>query len=490
MKLIRKVFINELPKWDNGANKNKINWEECVGHKVNFIYKDIEGEVEIIDYKSEERLLYIKYFNSDIFKITTSSFLKCRLGKLLGVKTNEFKIEIGKIFKDDKRDLIIIDKKYKQDSRSVNIKYYQYKCNKCGFECGEHHVKEKHKKELWIQENSLLNGNGCLCCDGKIVVQGINDIPTTASWMIKYFQGGYEEAKLYTKSSGQKIYPICSDCGSIKEKSMAINRIYNNKSISCFCGDGKSYPEKFMFNILEQLKMIFESQYSPDWIKPMRYDFFFELNNKEYIIETDGGFHNKYNSFSGQTEKESKDIDNYKDLKAQEHNIEVIRIDCLKSDLEYIKKSILNSQLNELFNLSKIDWLKCEEFALSNLIKKVCDIKKSNPNIRINQIAIIINLSPSTITSYLRRGAKVGWCNFNPIEDKIRINREVGKLSGIQVEVFKNNISLGKFSSITESCKFIKENYNILLRRQSITKICINKNEEYKGFKIQKIYTI
>ena len=40
---MRKMFLEDLPK----KNKN-INWKLSVGHKVKFIYEDIEGSLKII----------------------------------------------------------------------------------------------------------------------------------------------------------------------------------------------------------------------------------------------------------------------------------------------------------------------------------------------------------------------------------------------------------------------------------------------------------
>ena len=46
-----------------------------------------------------------------------------------------------------------------------------------------------------------------------------------------------------------------------------------------------------------------------------------------------------------------------------------IVIDCKYSELNYIKRNILDSRLNEIFDLSIIDWLKCEEF-YKEMLKK------------------------------------------------------------------------------------------------------------------------
>ena len=51
-----------------------------------------------------------------------------------------------------------------------------------------------------MSERQILNGKRCACCSNSVVVEGINDIPTTAPWMVDYFPGGYEEAKRYTKN--------------------------------------------------------------------------------------------------------------------------------------------------------------------------------------------------------------------------------------------------------------------------------------------------
>ena len=44
---MRKVFLENLPRKRTG---NFIDWKNCVGYKVHFIYDNIEGDLEIIDY--------------------------------------------------------------------------------------------------------------------------------------------------------------------------------------------------------------------------------------------------------------------------------------------------------------------------------------------------------------------------------------------------------------------------------------------------------
>ena len=470
------IDLSNLPIWKKGESnvkEGKTNWKKSIGYKVKFIYDNIEGEVEIIDY--DGKYLSIKYLDKEPFKIFTGSFQKCMLGKLLEKKINEFKIEVDTVFKDDKRNITIIDRecreKLTKNGYINNERYYKYKCLKCGY-------------EGWIIEGNLLNKRGCSCCGiaSKIVVEGINDIPTTAPWMIKFFQGGYNEAKLYTRSCGQSIYPICPDCGRIKDKEIRINQIYNKKSIGCLCGDGISYPEKIMFNILKQLDTNSEYQYNPEWIKPKKYDFYFELNNNKYIIEMDGEFHSKDNSMSGQTKEESKAIDDYKDRLAKEHNIEVIRIDSEKSDLNYIKNNILD-KLNDLFDLSNIDWNQAEEFALSNRVLEACKLKRDNPKFTTNDIGKIMKLSYFAITTYLKKGTKLGWCDYNPKEE----SRKSGYTNSKPVEIFKDSISLGKFKSCCDLERQSEELFGTKLDHSLISRTCRDENKTYKGFILKYI---
>ena len=134
------IDLSELPRWESGSNKGKINWKESVRYRCKFKYDDIEGEIEIVDYDRPK--LIVQYLDYDLFKITTGHFRDCQFGKLLKKITNEFKVEIGQTFKDNKRDLIIIDREYKT-IKNIEYKYYRYYCNKCS-------------NEDWILESSLL----------------------------------------------------------------------------------------------------------------------------------------------------------------------------------------------------------------------------------------------------------------------------------------------------------------------------------------------
>jgi uncharacterized protein YegP (UPF0339 family) len=393
-------------------------------------------------------------------------------------RTSEFKIEIGTIYKDEKRDITIIDREYRPNPQCEGkfLKYYKYKCG---------------WNEGWTREYNFKKGQGCSACakyNAKPVL-GINTIWDTDKWMCDLGLSE-EDAKTHTHRSHDKVQVFCPDCGQVKNKKIEINTIYVEHSIACpRCSDKISFPNKIAFYLLQQLKIDFETEYNPDWIKPRRYDFYFKINNKEYILEMDGEFHYKDNKMNGQTVEESKAIDNYKDRLANEHGIEVIRINCELSNLELIKQNILkNSKLNELFDLSNIDWLKCEEYACSNLVKVVCEIKRDNPDLSTIEIGKLMKLNCGTIRTYLIKGSKIwDWINYDGKEEKRKSSSKAGKASGKPVEIFKDGISLGIFESARELERQSLELFGVKLLASNISQVCNNKRNFHKGYTFKNI---
>lgn len=81
-----------------------------------------------------------------------------------------------------------------------------------------------------------------------------------------------------TIGSGTKVWLKCKNCGTDK---LIRFPDFKNYGFSCpKCSDGISFPNKFAFSLLDQLDVYFQTEYSPDWIKPKKYDFYFELNKK------------------------------------------------------------------------------------------------------------------------------------------------------------------------------------------------------------------
>lgn len=392
---MKKVFLDDLPRWESGKNKGQINWKESIGYKVKFEYDNIKDKFEIISYNKINNQCEILY-NKKKVNIQTGSLQKCRISFIIGNMTHTYKYNIGDIINTTTGKIVIIGLvKGNQGERQ-----YEYKCEKDGY-IGK------------IKESHLKNGVGCPVCSNKKTIKGINDIATTNSKMVKYFKN-IEDTYTHTYCSGKKVLMVCPECGY--EKQVIISSLFYN-GFSCICSDGISYPEKIMLNMLKQLKINFEYQKIFDWAKNKRYDFYFELNNEIYIIETHGLQHyeEKFKSYcGGRTLEEEQENDRIKKELALQNGIKeenYIVIDCRYSKLEFIKNNILDSKLNILFNLNNIDWLACEKFALSNLVKKACDLW-NNGEKSTKIIANKLELCTNTIRRYLKQGVKLSWCNY------------------------------------------------------------------------------
>ena len=397
------------------------------------------------------------------------------------MNSNYKKIKIGSIFKDSKRDIEIIDIQYKKNNRGQKYKYCKYICNKCGW------------KDGWARESSIRNGVGCACCNGTTLVKGINDIPTTNPEVIKFFQGKKEEAQLYTKGSHKKIYPICPDCGRIKDKKMEVNKICIYKSIGCICNDKVSFGQKYIFKLLCQLSVNFKQEVSFNWCvfkdfknkgKKHKGIYDFVIEDKNIIIEVDGAFHRNDNKMSGQTKEESKYIDYEKDKLANKNGYKVIRI----SDENNFKNNILNSELSLFFNLNNIDWMECEIFGTKNLTKEVCNYwnnKKENET--THDLEKIFMLSRSAIINYLKKGSKLGWCNYNSKEEMKKSALKNGTSNCKRVEIFKDNLSLGIFESCHELERISEQRFKNKLGFSMISAVCRGDRKQYKGFTFRYI---
>ena len=488
---MKKLFLDNLPRGGNKyISNNGINWDDSIGYMVNGIYDDIEFKVKILDYNSKKHEILIRYNNND-FNIKTSNFIYAKMGKILKVRTNEYKIEIGTRLQDEKRDITITDRKIKKDKSGQLIKYYKYQCNLCGFDGGFHwSIKDKeYKNEFWIRESNLLNQKiGCACCglSPSIVVKDINSIYKTNSWMIPYV--GEECAKTHTYGSIDKIEIVCPDCGQVKL--CKISDIYRYNSIGCSCSDNIPYGEKIMFSVLEQLGLDFQTQLSKTtfkWCNKYRYDFYFNLNGEQYICEVNGIQHYRdaWNEL-----KETQENDKLKKELALKNGIKeenYIIIDCRYSTLEWIKNNILKDKtLNILFNLSKINWIKCNKYACTNLVKIACDYKNNNSEMTTTDIGEIMGgYSRTTIRKWLKQGSGI-WCDYDANKEAIKV-REYNLRKSIRtcskiIVMFKDEDYINIYNSLSELA-----NENNWTNISNISNVCHGKRKTYKGYTFKYI---
>lgn len=417
---MRKVFLDDLPR-QNGYNGKRIDWDECIGLEVKFIYDDIIGEVEILRYQ-KKGLLTIRY-NNKYFKITSSNFMKCKLG-------------------------------------------------------------------------GMLHESGDILCPGKGSVEGVNDIPTTNPEMIKYFQGGYNEAKLYTYQSNKKIQPICPICNTVSNKLIPICNLYNQNGFRCDCGDGFSVGHKIIHSILLQNNVSFISNARAKWCefknkynnKMYKGEYDFLIENMKIIIEVDGEFHRNDNKMNGQTKEESQYIDSQKDILAKNNGFIVIRIPYNDKNIDEYISEILKSELKNIVNINNDIIIKALEFSSSSLSKIVATYWNNKRDEETTaSVTTKFGINRTTVSKYLKYWTKIGYCNYNPnyeFDRRYEVAKDKNRVrDSKRVKVFNLDEELLTVCySISDLERESEAIFGVVLQKSNIIKVLKGIRKHHKGF--------
>lgn len=451
----------------------KYDWGSAILNesKIYFMYKNRNGCIQI---KNKNKNMLTIAVDEDIREISTGSLINCNLGEKLGLYSSDFRYEVGQNVKDENFDIVILEK-YRGGNH--NKKFYKYKCNRCN-------------NILEADEYRIINSISiCPVCNGIKVIPGYNDISVTDPWMLKYLTKEVNTERI-SHGSKQSFFMICPECGRMSKKKIEIKTLYATHSIGCSCSDGYSYPNKYMFNVLEQLEKqhhirSFNNEWSPSWIGNKRFDFKIEkMDGVLIIIEMDGALGHGRKSIDKNIEPRNlKNIDEWKDRKAKERNIKVYRIPSLISSSEYLSEQI-TMIIGEIFDLGNIDWNQAAEFAQSNLVKEVCSFYKEHNSLSIDELADHFNIHRSTALRYVKRGEKLGWCAYNYqrlYENRKKSSAAASIASRKSVACYNFDGELIKvYDSIKEAS--IKENVSttaIINCCKGKTKKCKNMNWKY-----------
>lgn len=199
------------------------------------------------------------------------------------------------------------------------------------------------------------------------------------------------------------------------------NKVINNVNMYGFacprCSDGMSFSEKFVYEMLCQLGCDFIHDRTVDWSENKRYDFY--IPSISLIIETNGIQHYSSsfarlndNTRNARTlEEEIANDKNKKELAIINGVKHYIELDCRKSDLDYIKSSILDSELSMLFDLSNINWVKClSATTTSNVV--LCANLWNDGMKNTKDISDHTGIHISSVISNLKKAAKSGLCDY------------------------------------------------------------------------------
>lgn len=267
------------------------------------------------------------------------------------------------------------------------------------------------KGHSWLSTpTNVLDMNArCPYCSGQKPIVGETDLWTTRPDIAQLLVNK-EDGYMYKEYSHKQLNFKCPNCGI--EFKQDLNHV-SRRGISCpNCSDGISYPNRFMRNILFQLNVDFISEYSPEWISPKRYDFYFEIDNNKYIVEMDGGIGHGHDPIGSIwfDKNQSIAVDEYKDMMALQHDIEVIRIDCnYNADVvtKHMYDNILNSKLGQIFDFTFVDIKKCEYNAQKSIFYDICDMWNKSICSK-EDIAHNLKISISYVKKAINKGKRLG----------------------------------------------------------------------------------
>lgn len=295
--------------------------------------------------------------------------------------------------------------------------------------------------------------------------------------LIKYFvnkEDAFKHPAYYTKPTNM----MCPICGYQKQQTYELLTL---GGFSCpRCSDGKSYAEKFMANILCQLNVEFINEVTKkydgfEWMGDYRYDFYININNQKILIEMDGHFHDGSKFYSYE---ESHKIDVAKNNLANENGFIIIRVDCCYPDIcnryEYIRTSILNSDVSKILNLNIVNWDVANEQATNSYIKRAADLFNCGIKSVVN-IGKTLGVCRGTVRKYLKVATDIGWCNYTIIDGKSLDQMK-------PIALYKGDTVVGVFRGASDLSKKSQQLYGVYMDVRSISAVC-NQSSRLKRVK-------
>lgn len=338
------------------------------------------------------------------------------------------------------------------------------------FLCTKHNV----SFESSVQEILLTKTSGCPECYSERIKERLLCNTDEFKKKLSKLTNSLEIISEYVDSH-TPIKVRCVNCGY--EYEIPPDRLIQTPTCQN-CGDSISYPNKYIRAFMKQVNVdYFEFEYSPTWANNKRYDVYFEKEGKKYIIEMDGQQHYR-DCFYGRVENQRKN-DKLKNELAENNGITLIRINCMK--VHKIKDYMIESKLNEIFDLSKINFDECTQFAFNNLMYLVCNTYKTDKKITVAQLADKFNISKDSVRRYLKAGNDGNLCIYNTEESKERTHnfRKEQYMNSNEIN-FENGIICVETNQFYKSISYASKILGV--HTNAISRCVKNKNFTCKGY--------
>ena len=306
-------------------------------------------------------------------------------------KENQFDYNVGDVIEINSGKAEILGQTYLITKDGKRRKAYKAKCLECGYVYTDY-------------DHNFYKGVGCGCCNGKIVVPGINDIHTTNKQLFSLLLNK-EDGYKHTGKCNKKVDFQCSICGAVHRQKSISNIAH--RGLSCPCSKTKSYPNRFMFWMLTDIGIYFKDEETFEWSEGKRYDFYvpslsmlIEMQGKQHIEES---YDFTHTTLDYQIENDKKK----KSLAIDNGVINYLQIDSRQSDFKFIKEKGCASELNNFFNLNDINWKWVEEKCETNIIHEIAYWWNEGIHIA-KDIGKKVGLSSSPVIKYLHKCEKFG----------------------------------------------------------------------------------
>lgn len=290
------------------------------------------------------------------------------------------------------------------------------------------------------------------------IISGINDLYTTNPELVHLLLNP-EESHTISIHSHKRTDFKCDYCGSII-RNCIVRNVFRYGLRCPICSDNISFGEKIISNLLSQLNVDYEYDKTTSWSNNRRYDFI--IKSHSLIIETHGLQHYKDVNFhnNSKTLKDEQENDLYKKQLAIKNNIShYVEINTSKYNFKFIKQFILESELNDLFDLSNIDWTKLFYSVNNSKVREVCDLWNSGIK-NIDELANIVKISPSSVRHYLSRCNSAGLCYYSTDMRKKVICVDNGKIYDSLNDVGKDGFNISQVSACCHNKAKTSGGYN------------------------------
>lgn len=472
-------------QWSNIRFRNDIKCEKCTKQKIINRYKsevdkvhgykfvkayfvgDILPSGEIV--KKAPYIEVIHEYCGSTYTIKANNFINANqsCSKCCGTYENSLAYYIEVILGES------LDKYIDLDKCEYNP-YFLSKSSskKMWFFCQKHSYHGSSPKSCGDFISSTKRNGGCKYCRNNDTHK-LDSIGYKFPHLANMIVGDIDVFSLAPQSN-EKYYLKCPDCNHISKHKVQICNLINQGYSCKVCGDGVSIPEKFMYNILLNLKLDFYNRKTFEWSNKKEYDFYIPTLN--VIIETHGNQHySNSNSFNSTNLKKQQYNDNYKYNLATEfipkENYYII--DCRNSDFDFLKDNIIKT-LNSILDFSGVDWNLAWENSQKSLCKKTWNLWNNGLKNAMD-IANELKLSRHTIIKYLKNGTKLGFCDYNPKEE-MRKSALSNACNNKRLKCTFPNLEVEYFNSIAKLLKYFnisKSSYEKIMANNGIVDINI-----------------